>query len=970
MTERSSAPRHQLGVTRRRLAAIAVLGTALAGTTSPALASPRAAAPAAKPAAKPAATTPGVPGSLTGHGTPDLAAATGGDLIVFPMTAQPFTASTAAQSPEGVPWTQYQVSHRGSLTGGSTDDLYVLSPGSHTLYAYPNDAEFGGTPGQFSHKDKVTTVAKPACAAPTDCTGYDPSWHSTTQILATNGIDNGDGLPDLITVENGQLWYYPGAAGTLLGSPVRLGTGDWSRTRLVAPGKVAGTPTLWAESNTSTGTIASYPLAFNADRTPAAALAAPTATQLQPAATLPDGSHPCLGAQTVTSQSRTGVAVSTCANNAPEQQWVFGTDGSVHDDGKCLDSAAATAVPGGQATLETCDGRATEQHWQQGANGSLTDTASGRCLAVPATGLASPTAAVLAACDGTPGQSWGAPGAAAGRPTTRQTLLPLVFGGPTGDSQLALTSLGDASGAPDLVVIAAIGLKEYQGRPAAGGTAQFTSTAVPLGAALSSTGTGLPVSLAPGQRISGIDLSADQAFYGPCGELAMQEDGNLVLRRLGDGQTLWSTGTNGHLGAYAVLNVDGGFYVVEPDNNYRIGWTGNPQAPWTVDYNTFYQHPYFATFGSDCNFVIHDPSGNPVWSTRTYQPAGDTTGHPLMPGTVLHPGDSVAVDSATLTMQPDGNLVLVPASGRVLWTSATAGHPGATATMQPDGNLVVYDPSGNALWASGSNGHPGSHAILQNDGNLVVYDADSKVLWASGSSSYGVDTLGPWIAVGTTLHAGGFLSAANGELDMQGDGNLVLYSVTHRALWSTVTWGHPGATATMQPDGNLVVYDASHNALWASGTNGHNSAHAVLQADNNFVVYDNQNNALWSSGTNRDAPTWRGIVLRAPASMNIWGQHDLAGGSRLAMQPDGNLVLYSSTNHPLWAAGTNGHPGAHLQVQYDGNVVVYDTDNKALWSTHTDGNLQAYLVLQDDGNLVVYDWDGLPLWSSGTNGEH
>ena len=74
------------------------------------------------------------------------------------------------------------------------------------------------------------------------------------------------------------------------------------------------------------------------------------------------------------------------------------------------------------------------------------------------------------------------------------------------------------------------------------------------------------------------------------------------------------------------------------------------------------------------------------------------------------------------------------------------------------------------------------------------------------------------------------------------------------------------------------------------------------------------------------------------------------GQYRLAMQADGNLVLYWE-GHPLWASSTAGHPGAFLAMQADGNLVVYE-GNRPIWSSGTDrgGNARYYLSLQDNGN--------------------
>ncbi len=85
------------------------------------------------------------------------------------------------------------------------------------------------------------------------------------------------------------------------------------------------------------------------------------------------------------------------------------------------------------------------------------------------------------------------------------------------------------------------------------------------------------------------------------------------------------------------------------------------------------------------------------------------------------------------------------------------------------------------------------------------------------------------------------------------------------------------------------------------------------------------------------------------------------------MQGDGNLVLYRLfDNKAIWASNTAGNPGSRVAMQTDGNLVVYSAANKALWSSRTAGNSGAYLVMQDDANAVVYSAAAKALWASNT----
>jgi hypothetical protein len=96
--------------------------------------------------------------------------------------------------------------------------------------------------------------------------------------------------------------------------------------------------------------------------------------------------------------------------------------------------------------------------------------------------------------------------------------------------------------------------------------------------------------------------------------------------------------------------------------------------------------------------------------------------------------------------------------------------------------------------------------------------------------------------------------------------------------------------------------------------------------------------------------------------------HSCDGRFELAMQSDGNLVLYSSGT-ALWSSATNGKGGDVAVMQGDGNFVIYDTHSHAVFNTRTAGHDGASFSIQDDGNLVVYaGGGGGALWNSDTGG--
>jgi hypothetical protein len=92
------------------------------------------------------------------------------------------------------------------------------------------------------------------------------------------------------------------------------------------------------------------------------------------------------------------------------------------------------------------------------------------------------------------------------------------------------------------------------------------------------------------------------------------------------------------------------------------------------------------------------------------------------------------------------------------------------------------------------------------------------------------------------------------------------------------------------------------------------------------------------------------------------------GDYALAMQGDGNLVLYQNGT-ALWASNTGGSATDKAAMQGDGNLVLYTSSGSAVWNSRTNGNNGADLVVQNDGNAVIYSSSGKALWDTGTNGK-
>jgi surface antigen len=154
---------------------------------------------------------------------------------------------------------------------------------------------------------------------------------------------------------------------------------------------------------------------------------------------------------------------------------------------------------------------------------------------------------------------------------------------------------------------------------------------------------------------------------------------------------------------------------------------------------------------------------------------------------------------------------------------------------------------------------------------------------------------------------------------------------------------------------------------------------------------------------NGDLALWRNWECGGSTILPIWHSSTYSSGAYLAMQDDGNLVIYSSSScttdcgdkppgSPIWATGTYGRGKSHVVVTDDGNLVVYTgapggANPTVTWSLYPLGgslgspdeltsastplvspNGQYRLQMQADGNLVQYNAANQPTWSSNTWG--
>lgn len=114
-------------------------------------------------------------------------------------------------------------------------------------------------------------------------------------------------------------------------------------------------------------------------------------------------------------------------------------------------------------------------------------------------------------------------------------------------------------------------------------------------------------------------------------------------------------------------------------------------------------------------------------------------------------------------------------------------------------------------------------------------------------------------------------------------------------------------------------------------------------------------------------PTFRSALGKLDSGQSMRAGdtiRSMGGRYQLIMQKEGNLVLYTAGNKPVWASPTDGNPGARVDMQKEGNLVIYNAGNKPMWATPTDGNPGASLQIRDDGHVVIVGTSGRTLWSA------
>jgi hypothetical protein len=259
------------------------------------------------------------------------------------------------------------------------------------------------------------------------------------------------------------------------------------------------------------------------------------------------------------------------------------------------------------------------------------------------------------------------------------------------------------------------------------------------------------------------------------------------------------------------------------------------------------QHPLRALRAALSALILLAATG--VWSTTVaVAPARAATVVPpcatnftTWTATRLYsPGTFCLVSSADyLIFQTDGNFVWY-VSGVPLWSSVTAGT-GQTLALQGDGNVVVYSAGGQPLYASSWGSILARFAM----GTTPALEKDMSIFYGAHTHSVSQTAMVP--------AGGGFPMALSG-LEFMDLGSQTNCTVENRTIYmrfpgrvldaGQFCWSTDNGTLVFQSDGNLVEYVAGQ-PRWSTGTWGR-GARLAIQTDGNLVIYNAAGTPIWA----------------------------------------------------------------------------------------------------------------------------
>jgi hypothetical protein len=252
---------------------------------------------------------------------------------------------------------------------------------------------------------------------------------------------------------------------------------------------------------------------------------------------------------------------------------------------------------------------------------------------------------------------------------------------------------------------------------------------------------------------------------------------------------------------------------------------------------------------------------------------------------------------------------------------------------------------------------------------LCLVDADGELLWRekphnvptplpppAADHAYG----GPELGVGGRLRHQSLTSPSGAyTLVHQVDGNLVCYdNRADRPIWASDTWWAGDGWAELDEAGELVVRNLCGAPVWRSGTAGRGVRRLVVGDFGGAALLDAEDTQVWGFRARHGATAIEGAGGLTEATGTESSEDTTARGSVLRR---GQTLRRQSLTSP--------DGGTVLAHQDDGRVVLFGEDGRWVWDGCTWDAARGVLVLDDDGVLRVRAGDGTVAEELGGPGE-
>ncbi len=276
-----------------------------------------------------------------------------------------------------------------------------------------------------------------------------------------------------------------------------------------------------------------------------------------------------------------------------------------------------------------------------------------------------------------------------------------------------------------------------------------------------------------------------------------------------------------------------------------------------------------------------------------------------------------------------------------------------TSVQYPATSPYVVAVGGTSLYTNGNGSYAGETAWDGSGGGISGIEPipswQSNVPALKGRVFRGM----PDIAFDADPYSGAQV-VVSGQLQIVGGTSLS--APLFAATWARMLSGGCAASLGFAAP-TLYSAQATSPSIFRDVTNGSNGAYSAGSGWDFVTGWGTPNvSALHSAICVPTSPIYGGEVTEGTTLRPSQIVYSASGSHRLAMQDDGNLVLYNTANGAaVWNSGTNGNAGGYAVFQTDGNFVIYSVSGKPLWFSSTNGATFGHrLSVQDDGNMVIY----------------